>query len=215
MQSAKSTSVSEEMALSQGRRGELLPATEGRLFPSLRPLWSRLKCTCGYDIRLARTVRQHDLVSSLVRRMYAWRGYSTESLAHRPDDPNRLTLAAWQCDELAATLTLGRDGPQGLQTDALYARELASLRHPGRVLCEVSRLAVDPDFSSPDLLGTLFQSALRHAREIFSASDFVIGVNPRHAGYYRRRMGFHQIGKLQQCRRLDAPVVLLHRVLAS
>lgn len=190
-----------------------LPARADSPFPSLRPLWRQLQCSRGYDVSPVRTAYQQSKASTLVRRRFAWRGYNTDALAHRADDPNRLTLAAWQYDELVATLTLGRDSPQGLQTDALYARELASLRHPDRVLCEVSRLAVDPDFSCPELLHSLFRAALRYGKEMFSANDVVIGVNPRHAGYYRRRMGFQQIGALQHCRRVNAPVVLLHQTL--
>lgn len=77
----------------------------------------------GYQIRPVRTPHQHDLASKLVRRMYSGRGYSTESLGHRLDDPNRVTLAAWDADEVVATLTLGRDSSDGLHADTLYARE--------------------------------------------------------------------------------------------
>lgn len=190
-------------------------APDHQPFPALRPLWRQLQCSRGYLISPVRTAYQRSKASTLVRRRYAWRGYNTDALGQRPDDPNRLTLAAWQYDELVATLTLGLDSPDGLQTDALYGAELASLRRPDRILCEVSRLAVDPDFSCPELLRTLFSSALDYGKRILGASDVVIGVNPRHAAYYQRRMGFQQIGALQHCRRVDAPVVLLHQTLAS
>ena len=42
----------------------------------------------------------------------------------------------------------------------------------------------------------------------------VIGVNPRHASYYKRRMGFRQIGAQQHYARVGAPVVLLRRRLS-
>ncbi|MBK7424074.1 MAG: long-chain N-acyl amino acid synthase, partial [Propionivibrio sp.] len=45
------------------------------------------------------------------------------------------------------------------------------------------------------------------------ASDAVIEVNPRHSRYYQRLLGFRQIGRRRQCRRLDAPVVLMHQEL--
>ena len=183
-------------------------------YPSLRPLWGRLPHR-GYVIRPVRSEHQQRLVSALVQRRYAWRGYNTDALGYPPDDAHRLTLAAWQYGELAATLTLGRDSPLGLQTDALYSRELMRLRHPQRVLCEVSRLAVDPDFGGPELLRSLFASALEYGRRLFAVSDVVIGINPRHARYYQRRLGFRQIGALRHCRRVEAPVVLLHQALDS
>ena len=187
------------------------PATA--LFPPLRPLWGRLQRSHGYHIRPVLDEQQRSLVSELVQRRYAWRGYNTEALVYPAADANRLTLAAWQYGELAATLTLGRDSPQGLYADALYAAELERLRHPQRVLCEVSRLAVDPDFGSPELLTGLFAAAFDYGRRLFSASDVVIGVNPRHVGYYRRRLGFRRIGAQQHCACVDAPVVLLHQSL--
>lgn len=190
-----------------------LATADGPPFPSLRPLWRALQCSPNYTIGPVGNAEQQRLASTLVQRRYAWRGYNTESLGPRADDPNRLTLAAWQYDELVATLTLGRDSPDGLQTDALYANELASLRHPDRVLCEVSRLAVDPNFSCPELLRSLFASALQYGQSRFAASDVVIGVNPRHVAYYQRRLGFHQLGTRQHCHRVDAPIVLLHQTL--
>ncbi|KFB66997.1 N-acetyltransferase [Candidatus Accumulibacter vicinus] len=164
-------------------------------------------------IRPAHTPYEQEMASMLVRRMYAGRGYQTEAAAPAADDPNRLTLAAWHGDEVVATLTVGRDSPAGLLADALYSPELGRLRRPGRRVCEVSRLAVAPEFSSPDLLIALLQSAHRHGQQRFAASDVVIEVNPRHARYYQRVLGFQQLGGLRQCPRVDAPALLLHRAL--
>lgn len=179
--------------------------------PPLRSLWASLSCRRGYDIRPARTPKQHGLTNSLVRRMYAWRGYRTEAHRQPPDDPDRVTLAAWLYDEVVATLTLRRDSPNGLLADAHYADVLEGLRRPERVVCEVSRLAVDPDFSSRDLLSNLFSAALDYGREHYSASDAVMEVNPRHVRYYQRCLGFRQLGEVRQCLRVDAPAVLLHQ----
>lgn len=179
--------------------------------PPLRSLWAALSCPRGYDIRPARTPKHHGLANSLVRRMYAWRGYRTELHRQSLEDPNHVTLAAWQYDEVVATLTLRRDSAGGLLADAHYGDVLEGLRRPDRVVCEVSRLAIDPDFSSRELLHGLFRAALDYGREHFSASDAVMEVNPRHVGYYQRCLGFQQIGDLRQCQRVDAPAVLLHQ----
>jgi hypothetical protein len=169
----------------------------------------------GYDIRPAQTPHQRGAVNMLLRRMYAWRDCVSESVRPLPYDANRLTLAAWDFDDVVATLTLGRDSPNGLWIDRLYAAELASLRGPGRVLCEVSGLAVDPDFSSPDLLTTLFKSALHYAKHVLATSDAVIEVNPRHARYYERRMGFRQIGRRRYAVGANSPTILLHQSLGE
>lgn len=184
-----------------------------RPLTTLRPYWGLQSHRRGYDIRPARSPHQHGMASMLVRRMYAWRGYNSEAAGLSPTDPNRVTLAVWQYDEVVATLTLGRDSPNGLLADALYANELKNLRRPDRLVCEVSRLAVDPDFSSKDLLTSLFKAALQYGKDVFSASDAVFEVNPRHSLYYQRRLGFRQIGDVRQCPRVDAPAVLLHQSL--
>jgi ribosomal protein S18 acetylase RimI-like enzyme len=179
--------------------------------PPLRSLWAALSGPRGVDIRPARTPKQHGLTNSLVQRMYAWRGYRSEVRRQPLDEQNRVTLAAWHYEEVVATLTLRRDSPTGLLADAHYGNVLDGLRGPDRVVCEVSRLAIDPDFSSRDLLNNLFSAALDYGREHFSASDAVMEVNPRHVRYYERCLGFQQIGDVCRCLRVDAPAVLMHQ----
>lgn len=167
----------------------------------------------GVVIAPAVSYDQHRACSALVRRMYAWRGYRLPPRRVRIDDPHHVVFGAWIDDELVATLTGSRDSSLGLAADALYAPELTQLRRPGRVVCEVTRLAVDPDCHDPELLNTLFVSAYQYARAVFGGTDVVAEVNPRHSGYYRRQLGFAQIGSLRTCPRVDAPAVLLHRKL--
>lgn len=175
-----------------------------------------LPCTLdGYDIHLARTHFQQGAVSRLVRRMYAWRGYSMQPSVYPQNDPNRVTLAVWDDEDVVATLTIGLDSSDGLLADGLYAQELSALRRLGRRVCEVTRLAVHPEFSSGQMLNALFRSALMYGKEHMQASDAVIEVNPRHVRYYERRFGFRQVGKLRQCERVNAPAVLLHQTLDS
>lgn len=169
----------------------------------------------AYDVRLARTLYQHGVANRLVRRMYAWRGYNIQAAASSIKDPNRATLAVWHDENVVATLTIRRDSPAGLLADALYERELTAIRAPGRTVCEVTRLAVHPAFSSWGMLNSLFQTALQYGRRHFSASDAVIEVNPRHARYYERRFGFRLIGDERCCERVNAPAVLLHQALDS
>ncbi len=169
----------------------------------------------GYDIRLARTHFQQGAVSRLVRRMYAWRGYSMQPSVYPQNDPNRATLAVWKEEDVVATLTIGLDSSDGLLADGLYAQELAGLRNPGRRVCEVTQLAVHPEFSCGRMLNALFRTALIYGKEHLRASDAVIEVNPRHVRFYERRFGFRQVGKLRQCERVNAPAVLLHQTLDS
>ncbi|MEO8411876.1 MAG: GNAT family N-acetyltransferase [Propionivibrio sp.] len=182
-----------------------------QVFTPLRPFLGHLPQQRGYHIRPVRSEEEQQMANALVRRMYAWRGYDTATVGFRPNDPNRVTLVAWQFDEIVATLTLGRDAADGLLADALYGEEIDTLRKPGRVVCEVTRLAVDPDFTSKDLLTSLLRIAHRYGVQNFKASDVVMEVNPRHVRYYERGFGFRQLGKQRHCERVDAPAVLLHQ----
>ena len=168
-------------------------------------------CPEGYDIRVVRTQAQQDCVNRLVSRMYAWRGYSMQSSAYPSNDPNRATLALWRGNEAVATLTLGCDSPSGLLADGLYAQELSQLRQRRRLLCEVTRLAMNTEAGAGPLLDTLFYAALVFGREYYHASDVVIEVNPRHVHFYEQRFGFRQVGGLRCCPRVNAPAVLLHQ----
>ena len=92
---------------------------------------------------------------------------------------------------------------------------MVRLRGQSRVICEVTRLAVDLDCHDPELLNSLFLAIYQYVRAVFGGTELVIEVNPRHAGYYRRTMGFQQIGGLRTCPRVNAPAVLLHRTLGN
>ncbi len=164
-------------------------------------------------IKPAMTHQQRMASITLVRRMYAQRGYLTGFTDNPMDDPNRIALIAWQDTRPVATLALGRDSHTGLLAEMLYPEEISRLRQPNRVICELSRLAVDPDYSSLELLRTLFDTAHSYGQAFFGATDVVVEVNPRHARYYVREFGFRQIGGIRQCPRVEAPAVLLHRSL--
>lgn len=161
------------------------------------------------------TYHQHRACNALVRRMYLSRGYRILPTRQSIDDPNHFTLGAWLNGELVATLTGTRDSRRGLLADNLYDHEISALRKPNRVIGEVTRLAVDSEFRSPELLASLFRATYQYARAVFGVTDVVVEVNPRHASYYRREMGFAQIGAVRTCPRVEAPAVLLHRTLGN
>ncbi|MEO6431268.1 MAG: long-chain N-acyl amino acid synthase, partial [Nitrosospira sp.] len=49
-----------------------------------------------------------------------------------------------------------------------------------------------------------------YARSLHNADDAFIEVNPRHASFYKRMLGFRQISGINTCKRVDAPAVLMH-----
>ncbi|MDB5810104.1 MAG: Long chain N-acyltyrosine synthase [Betaproteobacteria bacterium] len=164
-----------------------------------------------FSVRRAATVFEYADTNSLVKEMYSRKGYTTDGVVNMPRRENTITLDAHDSDKIMGTLTVRLDSRQtGLLADALYAKEIDAIRQNGRTVCEVSKLAVDPRFGSKELMASLFQLAYLYAHVIHRVHDAFIEVNPRHAGFYKRMLGFREIGELRTCPRVNAPAVLLH-----
>lgn len=167
----------------------------------------------GYRVRLADSPKQRNKASILINSMYSWRGYATDELDLSHQNPNSITLEASTDKQLFGTLTLRVDCEDGLLADALYQNEINALRKENRKICEMTKLAFNPKYSSKEALASLFHLAFIYARTIYHATDVLIEVNPRHATFYQRRLGFSHIGEQRTCPRVEAPAVLLHGTL--
>ena len=76
-------------------------------------------------------------------------------------------------------------------------------------MCEFTKLALDIDGNSKQVLASLFHMAYLHAHRIRGCDDVLIEVNPRHVGYYRRMLDFRVVGEEKLCPRVNAPAVLM------
>jgi hypothetical protein len=166
----------------------------------------------GYRIGVAHTQAELDAAHALVHRMYSWRGYMTSAEERKWAMADRITLKGSTGECAIGTLSVVLDTADGLAADELYRDEINVLRKPGKRLCEFTRLAVDiePRFNSKDFLARLIHVAFVYAHPIQHATDMLIEVNPRHATFYRRSLGFSQIGPERICSRVEAPAVLMH-----
>jgi len=210
-------------AASQYRaRAPLHPAMVGSIEPALRrlglatdPTVQTLLRKNDFVIRLI-DERRVDEVQRLVTRMYHQRGYVTTSAGcdARAEQRSSVTLEARRNGRTIGTLTVNMGGARGLHAEELYASEIDPYRGNGGRVCEFTRLAMDGDGSSKEALASLFHVGFAFAFRIFQASDLFIEVNPRHALFYRRKLGFHAIGEERICPRVCAPAVLLHKDLA-
>lgn len=149
---------------------------------------------------------RRDEANKLIERMYEWRGYSTTNL---DGALNQITLTAHQDEQIAGTLTLNLDSAEGLMADQAYSAELDKLRAAKYQVCELGKLAINPDSGSKHLLAALIHLAYIYAK-IHGQTDFVIEVNPRHADFYKKMLGFKLIGAEKLCSRVNAPSILLH-----
>lgn len=164
----------------------------------------------GYKVRLADTPGQRNRASMLINSMYTWRGYSTYGMDLLHRDPHSITLEAASGHQLIGTLTLGLDSDEGLLADQLFHNEIEAFRATEGSVCEMTKLAFDPQHSSKEVIASLFHLAYIYAHDIYEATDLFIEVNPRHVQFYQNRLGFTQRGKMRTCRRVNAPAVLMH-----
>jgi hypothetical protein len=145
--------------------------------------------------------------SSLIERRYAWRGYAVSPLEIATD--GRVTLAACVDDTTLATITATPDRTGGLYVGGVYPDTVAALRAQGRRLCEFTRLAVDESVRSHAVLGAIFHVAFMYVFQIHRCTDVLIEVNPRHARFYQRMLGFEPAGEERWDPAVGAPAVLL------
>lgn len=164
----------------------------------------------SYSIHLVSTLKQRIKASTLIKRMYASRGYQTDSASVFSAIPFQYTFEARCGQQIIGTLTLTIDSSKGLLADTLYKSELDQFREQGHRPCEVSKLAFAPNSSSKEIFAALFHIAYLYAHVLHDARDAFIEINPRHTSFYQRMLGFRQIGQQQTCPRVNAPAVLLH-----
>jgi hypothetical protein len=169
-----------------------------------------------YLVRLARERSHlHAQASNLVASMYSSRGLGIAGpdLAVFQADRRRrthTTLAATRGNDVVGTLTLEVDPGNKLLADSLYRRETDALREQGKRLCEVTRLALHPELSCREIMATLFHVTFVLATMGHYRTDMLAEVHPRHAGFYRRTLGFKVLGPERICLRVGAPAVLMH-----
>jgi N-acyl amino acid synthase FeeM len=162
-----------------------------------------------FQIRLADagTTEESD---ALIYRMYTQRGYKLNKSAGALQAANEITLQACRETHVFGTLSVRFDSHRGLGADTLYGEQIDDYRHDGAYVAELTRLAVDPEFGSKEVLGALFHLAYVFCGRIRNVDDVFIEVNPRHVPFYRRMLHFTAIGECKICPRVAAPAILMH-----
>ena len=148
----------------------------------------------------------HDVTPGVYsRRLFSVR--AADTLGHRSSAS--ITLVAHQHDETIGTMTIGFDNGRGLLADDLFKAEIDALRAEGHAVCEFTKLALDRNDCSREVLASLFHVAYLYAHRVHGYARLVIEVNPRHVRYYRRMLGFEVMGPERMNLRVMAPAVLL------
>ena len=164
---------------------------------------------------VAVTPSQFKAVESLVRRRYAWRGYSlptSDSAATTAacDQESMVTLLVEEHAKLVGTLTLRLDSPQGLLAEQTYGEEIKHARSQGCRVGELIQLAMKEGVDWKSVLDALLQAIYLVARMVHSLTDVFIEVNPRHVRFHQRVFGFAPKSAEKLCARVGAPSMLMH-----
>jgi hypothetical protein len=161
----------------------------------------------NFRIRLADTENGRNKASMLINKMYAWRGYGNGHQVKA--NPSRITLTASDKDRVIGTVTLGIDSEEGLLADDIFRPEIDARRQAGGKVCELTKLAFDPDIRSKFALASLFHIVFIYGRRMHGCSDVFIEVNPRHRRFYETMLGFKRVCEMRMNTRVNAPAVLL------
>lgn len=109
--------------------------------------------------------------------------------------PTTHVFIARLAHEIVGTLTLIRDGEQGMPMEQQFQHEIAVRRERGISVAEVSCLA-DKGHGKTSMLAVVVQLMSHMAQFAFQqdVEELLIAVHPHHAGFYQRFIGFEVIG---------------------
>ncbi len=164
----------------------------------------------NYKICLVNSHKQRSETNKLIKDRYASKGYLTDNSIIPHQNLHQITLEASNDQHLFGTITLTIDSSNGLLADKLYASEINGLRDKYKTVFEISKFASHTEHGSKEVFAALFHLAFIYGHVINDIQVAVIEVNPRHAFFYKRMLGFQQIGEERICKRVNAPAVLLH-----
>ncbi|MBD9394547.1 N-acetyltransferase [Acidovorax sp. ACV01] len=160
----------------------------------------------GFKIRIARRPSVLQDALGLLNRRYRQRGYGFQTLTMSPE---RMTIVAYEGQQVIGTLTVQLDHGRGLLSDECFREQLDRFRADGAALCEFTKLATAPQAPAPATLASMFHVAFIFAHQVSGATHAVVEVNPRHVSFYTRVLGFAPHGTPQSNPRVKAPGVLL------
>jgi ribosomal protein S18 acetylase RimI-like enzyme len=94
---------------------------------------------------------------------------------------------------VAVMSVIGDTDQLGLPSDKVYGDAIDQLRQRGRRVCEITNLAVHPDYRNQPVFSELTQAAFAHAR-CLSYDDMFISISPDHVPFFGEVLCFDPCG---------------------
>ncbi|HEX7637719.1 MAG TPA: hypothetical protein VF457_04925, partial [Burkholderiaceae bacterium] len=160
----------------------------------------------AFRMRIASRIGILEDARALLNWRYRRKGYGSQTLTLAD---HQLTIVAYDGTETAGTLTVRVDGAEGLLSEESFPEEIGRLRAGGLRLCEFGKLATDSGPSSMVTLVRMFHVGLLYGGDLHGLTHVIVEVNPRHAGFYAKVLGFDELARTRESRRVRAPGVLM------
>ncbi|PCJ63488.1 MAG: hypothetical protein COA79_01360 [Planctomycetota bacterium] len=124
--------------------------------------------------------------------------------------PNTITFIAEKSDEVIGAITVVMDSEMGLSANELYADEISEMKSRNHRPAEIISLGVKSgQKDAKKILIKLFNNIYFAARGVFSVTDLIITVNPRHQKFYSRVLTFDTLGIPKEYNKVGGAVAVL------
>ncbi len=158
-----------------------------------------------------------EAVHHLVYQAYLGRGYcppqAIPRLAlypHLDGIAETAVMGVFSSKRLVGTVSVTRDGPNGLNVDGAFKKECDAIRREGRTLASTWRMATTREQGhGRDVAMALIRASNRHLLRTGIQTNLLV-LHPRHSRIYQRLMNMRVIGQKSCLDDLtNAPAVLL------
>lgn len=146
-----------------------------------------------YEIKLTSTNDRPVWSTLLVEKTHMWHVHEADD---EIQDPCKLALLIYRhdSDNLCGSLTLGLDSSLGLASDKLYKEDADLLRSTNRRVCEIATLSMSQENVGKDIFAALLHLFFIYSHKIYRATDVLMLVEPHHAKFFCRSLGFEPFG---------------------
>jgi len=165
----------------------------------------------------------------LVEKVYTDEGYVNASSEKKDSISKYLkiedttTYGLYIEARLVGTISIVKDGSEGLPLDQIFLEEMTQVRSPNSKIGEVCQFAIDKNYirSLVDEGSFSSMAALSLSRQLLQQvflygienkfSDFVFAINPKHKVFYEK-LGARQIGTVKYYASVNEAPALLYRL---
>lgn len=152
----------------------------------------------GVVIRLAKSGPEMEAANRLVYENYVEDGFWEPDEAQLKTNrhlhsPHRVAWIAVRGGEVLGTLSIIRDNPQGLPSDAAQPVLMDRLRTAGETLAEVSCLATQRSRAAPQIVLWLMAWGMQYCFYHEGLDRLVASCKPQHANFYESVLCFSKL----------------------